>query len=98
MEEFKILVEDLNERKEKEVEDGEECSFCIYIKVGECKELWIELEKCLDEVKKKDGESDVMKCKEVRKMFKICIYDNFVYYEFVIVVEIYMFVKMLSDF
>ncbi|CAN7140149.1 unnamed protein product [Brassica rapa subsp. narinosa] len=97
VEESKTLVEDSNERKEKEVEDGEECSFCTYIKAGECKESWIELEKCLDEAKKKDGESDVTKCKEARKMFKTCIYDNPVHYEPVIAAETYMFAKMLSD-
>lgn len=97
-EESKTLVEDSNETKEKEEdEDGEECGFCTYIKAGECKESWIELEKCLDEAKKNDGESDVTKCKEARKMFKTCIYDNPVHYEPVIAAETYMFAKMLSD-
>ncbi|KAF3568185.1 hypothetical protein DY000_02017683 [Brassica cretica] len=95
-EESKTLVEDSNETKEKEEdEDGEECGFCTYIKAGECKESWIELEKCLDEAKKNDGESDVTKCKEARKMFKTCIYDNPVHYEPVIAAETYMFAKMM---
>ncbi|XP_056849398.1 uncharacterized protein LOC108827526 [Raphanus sativus] len=96
-EESKTLTQDSNETTEKEDEDNEECGFCTYIKGGECKESWIELEKCLAEAKNNDGESNVTKCKEARKMFKTCMYDNPVYYEPAIAAETYMVAKMLSD-
>ncbi|KAG2299647.1 hypothetical protein Bca4012_011218 [Brassica carinata] len=93
-EESKTLVKDTSETKEQKEEDNEECGFCTYIKGGECKESWIELEKCLDEAKKNNGAT---KCKEARKMFRTCLHDNPVYYEPVIAAETYMFAKMLSD-
>ncbi|CAH8358718.1 unnamed protein product [Eruca vesicaria subsp. sativa] len=97
-EESKTLVhEDSNETKEKEEEDNEECGFCTYIKGGECKDSWIELEKCLADAKMNESESEVTKCKEARKMYKTCLYDNPVYYEPIIAAETYMLAKMLSD-
>ncbi|KAF8102575.1 hypothetical protein N665_0198s0273 [Sinapis alba] len=96
-EESKTQTQDSNETKEKEDEDIEECGLCTYIKRGECKKPWISLEKCLDEAKKNKGESDVTKCKEARKMFKTCLYDNPVYYKPVIAAETHIVAKMLSD-
>lgn len=95
--ESKTLSEDSKETKEQEEEDSEECGFCTYIKGGECKDSWIELEKCLGEAKKNDGESGVTKCKEARKTFRTCLYDNPVYYKPIIAAEAHIVAKMLSE-
>ncbi|CAH2069612.1 unnamed protein product [Thlaspi arvense] len=92
--ESKTLVEDSNETEEKEEQETEECGLCKYIKGGECKESFVALEKCVDEGKE---ESNPAKCKEVRKIFKTCMFDNPVYYEPIIAAEAHVVAKMLRE-
>lgn len=92
VEESKTLNEDLNETEE---ESGE-CGLCRYIKGGECKEAFIELEKCWDEAKK-NNEDHIIKCKEARLMFKTCKNDNPVYYEPILALEARDMAEMLSE-
>ncbi|VYS70674.1 unnamed protein product [Arabidopsis thaliana] len=91
-EESKTLDEDLDETEE---ESGE-CPLCQFIKVGECKEAFTELENCCDEAKK-NNEDHVSKCKEARLIFKTCMYDNPVYYEPLLAGEARAMAKMLSE-
>jgi len=74
-----------------------ESELCEYIKGGECKESFIALEKCADEEKKNEEESDVTKCKEVRAKFKTCMYENSVYYEPILAGEAREIAKMLME-
>ncbi|EOA13987.1 hypothetical protein CARUB_v10027120mg [Capsella rubella] len=89
----KTLIEDLNVTEEGE---DEECGLCKYIKGGECKDAFIELERCWDEAKKND-EDETSKCKEARLMFKACKNDNPVYYEPILALEARVMAKMLSE-
>ncbi|CAL9243987.1 unnamed protein product [Arabidopsis halleri] len=92
VEETKTLNEDLNETEE---ESGE-CGLCRYIKGGECKEAFIELEKCWDEAKK-NNEDHISKCKDARLMFKTCKNDNPVYYEPILALEARDMAEVLSE-
>ncbi|XP_010477060.1 PREDICTED: uncharacterized protein LOC104756209 [Camelina sativa] len=97
-EESKTLIEDLNvteEGEEEEEEEEGECVLCSYIKGGECKDAFIELERCWKEAQKND-EDERSKCKEARLMFKACKNDNPVYYEPILALEARDMAKMLS--
>lgn len=84
MVEFGFLKEDeLDFLKEggdvEEDEEEGECGFCLFMKGGGCKELFMVWEVCVEEVEK-NKEDIVIKCMEVISILKKCMDEYFDYY------------------
>ncbi|GKA14223.1 GCK-like protein [Tanacetum coccineum] len=70
-----------NDNPDQELEEEEEgeCPFCAYMKGGECRETFINWEKCIEEAEN-NGEDIVNKCVEVTTALKKCMEANQDYY------------------
>ncbi|PWA94996.1 isopentenyltransferase 9 [Artemisia annua] len=68
-----------NPDQELEKEEEGECPFCAYMKGGECREQFINWEKCIEEGEN-NGEDIVEKCVEVTTALKKCMEANQDYY------------------
>ncbi|KAI3744473.1 hypothetical protein L1987_57554 [Smallanthus sonchifolius] len=68
-----------NENQEAEGEEEGECGFCLFMKGGECKQVFIDWENCIEEGEKKN-ENIVDKCFEVTSALKKCMEANSDYY------------------
>ncbi|KAI3796061.1 hypothetical protein L1987_38724 [Smallanthus sonchifolius] len=68
-----------NENQETEGEEEGECGFCLFMKGGECKQVFIDWENCIEEGEKKN-ENIVDKCFEVTSALKKCMEANSDYY------------------
>lgn len=66
--------DNLNEANKEAEEDCEECSLRQFIKGGECKDIFIEVDNCVDD------EDDVNKCRDARMKLKTCMFTNSDYY------------------
>ncbi|KVH96161.1 uncharacterized protein LOC112528164 [Cynara cardunculus var. scolymus] len=63
----------------EETEDEGECGFCLFMKGGECRENFIDWEKCIEEGEK-NNEDVVEKCFEVTSSLKKCMEAHPDYY------------------
>ncbi|KAF5777104.1 hypothetical protein HanXRQr2_Chr12g0531721 [Helianthus annuus] len=78
------VITDENGNQESE-EEGE-CGFCLFMKGGECKESFINWEKCVEEGEK-NGEDIVDKCFEATSALKKCMEANQDYYGVILQAE-----------
>lgn len=78
-----------NQEQEIQLEEQEEegeCGFCLFMKGGECKETFINWEKCIEEGEK-NNEDIVEKCYEVTSALKKCMEANQDYYGVILQAE-----------
>ncbi|KAG9442650.1 hypothetical protein H6P81_018504 [Aristolochia fimbriata] len=68
-----------DEAGEGEEEEGE-CGFCLFMKGGACREVFIAWENCVDEAEK-NKENMVEKCFEITGKLKQCMDANADYYD-----------------
>ncbi|KAI3516516.1 hypothetical protein L1887_15434 [Cichorium endivia] len=80
-----VEIENRNQEGEEEEEEGE-CGFCLFMKGGECRETFINWEKCVEEGEKND-EDIVNKCFEVTSALKKCMEANPDYYGVILQAE-----------
>ncbi|CAA7037853.1 unnamed protein product [Microthlaspi erraticum] len=64
----------LNQTNKEAEEDCEECSLRRFIKEGECKDIFIEVDNCVDD------EDDVNKCRDASMKLMTCMFTNSDYY------------------
>ncbi|KAI3729215.1 hypothetical protein L6452_17868 [Arctium lappa] len=64
---------------DEETEDQGECGFCLFMKGGECRENFIDWEKCIEEGEN-NNEDVVEKCFEVTSSLKKCMEAHPDYY------------------
>ncbi|CAH1417094.1 unnamed protein product [Lactuca virosa] len=69
----------LEETENQEAEEEGECGFCLFMKGGACKEVFINWEKCIEEGEK-NNEDIVDKCFEATSALKKCMEANPDYY------------------
>ncbi|KAI3763645.1 hypothetical protein L2E82_13639 [Cichorium intybus] len=67
------------ETEDHEGEEEGECGFCLFMKGGACKEVFINWEKCIEEGEK-NNEDIVDKCFEATSALKKCMEANPDYY------------------
>lgn len=67
-------------RSPNEEEKGE-CSFCVYMKDGGCRESFTAWEVCMEGSEKYKKEDIVTKCEEVNDKLFECMYAHFDYYK-----------------
>ncbi|KAI3779168.1 hypothetical protein L2E82_08737 [Cichorium intybus] len=75
-----------NRNQEGEEEEEGECGFCLFMKGGECRETFINWEKCVEEGEK-NNEDIVNKCFEVTSALKKCMEANPDYYGVILQAE-----------
>ncbi|KAL4586806.1 hypothetical protein LXL04_011450 [Taraxacum kok-saghyz] len=69
----------LEQSEIQEAEEEGECGFCLFMKGGACKEVFINWEKCIEEGEK-NNEDIVDKCFEATSALKKCMEANPDYY------------------
>ncbi|KAK1419921.1 hypothetical protein QVD17_29359 [Tagetes erecta] len=75
-----------NEEQNQEQEEEGECGFCLFMKGGECRETFINWEKCVEEGEKND-EDIVNKCFEATSALKKCMEAHPDYYGVILQAE-----------
>ncbi|KAL3675704.1 hypothetical protein R1sor_025652 [Riccia sorocarpa] len=70
----------------EEVEEDEECGFCLFMKGGPCGERFSIWQNCVDKAEKA-GEDIVEKCAQTTSLLKVCMEMNLDYYSPVIDAE-----------
>ncbi|KAL8224469.1 hypothetical protein R6Q57_019944 [Mikania cordata] len=75
-----------NENANQEIEEEGECVFCLFMKGGECRETFINWEKCVEEGEK-NNEDIVNKCFEATSALKKCMEAHQDYYGVILQAE-----------
>lgn len=78
-EDLEVKKDDAVPKGEVEEEEEGECGFCLFMKGGGCREVFIEWEKCVEEGEEKN-EDIVEKCFEITGNLKKCMEAHSDYY------------------
>ena len=79
-------IENGNQEGGEEEEEEGECGFCLFMKGGECRETFINWEKCVEEGEKND-EDIVNKCFDATSALKKCMEAHPDYYGVILQAE-----------